>query len=82
MFGMVGSMSAWVWAKDLLKYQGIRQEQGEQGRSTLRPIESISRNVPNRLELWYSGALHESNMRWLYESIYSPGSYGLNAGRL
>ena len=55
MFGMVGSMLAWVWARDLLKYQGIRQEQGEQGRSTLRPIESISRNVPTRLELWYTG---------------------------
>ena len=31
MFGMVGSMSAWVWARDLLKYQGIRQEQGWAG---------------------------------------------------
>ena len=52
MLGMVGSMLAWVWARDLLEYQGIRQEQGEEGRSTLRPIESISRNVPTRLELW------------------------------
>ena len=51
MFGMVGSMSALVWARDLLKYQGIRREEGEEGRSTLRPIESISRNIPTRLEL-------------------------------
>ena len=71
MFGMVGLMSAWVWARDLLKYQGIRQEQGEEDRSTLKPIESISRNVPTRLELWYSGAigvncgiLHVSRQFW------------------
>ena len=51
MFGMVGLTSALVWARDLLTYQGIRREQGEQGRSTLRPIESISFNVPTRLEL-------------------------------
>ena len=55
MFGMVGSMSALVWARDLLKYQGIRREEGEEGRSTLRPIESISRNIPTRLELRYTG---------------------------
>ena len=62
MFGMVGSMSAWVWARDLLKYQGIRQDQGEEGRSTLRPIESISCNVPTRLELWYTGELEPSEV--------------------
>ena len=43
-FGMVGLMSALVLARDLLKYHGIPQEQGEQGRSTLRPIESINRD--------------------------------------
>ena len=69
MFGMVGSMSAWVWARDLLKYQGLRQEQGEAGRSTLRPIESISRNVPTRLELWYSGEDKENKKKVVWRLL-------------
>ena len=81
MFGMVGSMSAWVWARDLLKYQGIRQEQGEEGHSTLRPIESISRNVPTRLELWYTGETHTQTHRqtsWLLDRIGPVGRFDEN----
>ena len=53
--GMVGLTSAWVWPRDLLKYHGIRRRQGWQGHSTLRAIESICRNVPTTLELWFTG---------------------------
>ena len=57
MLGMVGLTLALVWPRDLLTYHGIRRRQGWQGRSTLRPIESICRNFPIRLKLRYTGEL-------------------------
>ena len=73
MLGMVGFTSALVWLRDLLTYHGIRRRQGWQGRSTLRPIESICRNVPTRLKLRFTGGW-EVNFFVFFSSFLSKRS--------